>query len=25
MSQHQIEQKRLVEECLGLVPNSQTY
>ena len=25
MSQHQIEQKRLVEECLGLIPNSQTH
>jgi len=25
MSQHLIEQKRLVEECLGLIPNSQTY
>jgi len=25
MSQHLIEQKRLVEECLGIVPNSQTY
>ena len=25
MSQHLIEQKRLVEECLGLIPNSQTH
>jgi len=25
MRQHLIEQKRLVEECLGLIPNSQTH